>query len=164
MSLGHRQFFAAILLLSHGYPQNNLPGHLSRDPPKFMPMLYGGCGDEIHRPILDQAIEDIESVTAGNHNLISAKLRFRLQVARLLWPSNGTFTCFAKRSGAKSGEAVLGGVTISYSLRSSSSGVGFWKKAIHGFMASLDIRKLSLEGRKFLSTSRLNSSSSGTSR
>lgn len=98
------------------------------------------------------------------HNLISAKLRFRLQVARLLCPSNGTFTCFAKRSGAKSGEAVLGGVTISYSLRSSSSGVGFWKKAIHGFMASLDIRKLSLEGRKFLSTSRLNSSSSGTSR
>ena len=61
--------------------------------------------------------------------------------------------------------AVLGSVDIFfYSLRSSSSGVGFWKKAIQGFIASSEIMKLSCEGREFLSSSRLNSSSSGTSR
>ena len=61
--------------------------------------------------------------------------------------------------------AVSGSVDIFfYSLRSSSSGVGFWKKAIQGFIASSEIMKLSCEGREFLSSSRLNSSSSGTSR
>jgi hypothetical protein len=48
--------------------------------------------------------------------------------------------------------AVLGSVDIFfYSLRSSSSSVGFWKKAIQGFIASSEIRKLSCEGRAFLS-------------
>ena len=61
--------------------------------------------------------------------------------------------------------AVLGSVDIFfYSLRSSSSSVGFWKKAIQGFIASSEIRKLSCEGREFLFSSRLNNSSSGTSR
>ena len=62
-------------------------------------------------------------------------------------------------------DAVLGSVDIFfYSLRSSSSSVGFWKKAIQGFIASSEIRKLSCEGREFLFSSRLNNSSSGTSR
>jgi hypothetical protein len=49
-------------------------------------------------------------------------------------------------------QAVLGSVDIFfYSLRSSSSDVGFWKKAIQGFIASAEIMKLSCEGREFLS-------------
>jgi hypothetical protein len=61
--------------------------------------------------------------------------------------------------------ALLGSVDIFlYSLRSSSSIVGFWKKAIQGIIASSEIKKLSCEGREFLSASRLNNSSSGTSR
>jgi hypothetical protein len=62
-------------------------------------------------------------------------------------------------------QAVLGSIDFFfYSLRSSSSSVGFWKKAIQGFIASSEIRKLSWESREFLFSSRLNNSSSGTSR
>ena len=61
--------------------------------------------------------------------------------------------------------AVLGSVDIFfYSLRSSSSGFGFWKKVIQGFIACSEITKLSCEGSEFLFSSRLNNSSSGTSR
>jgi hypothetical protein len=66
---------------------------------------------------------------------------------------------------ASSKEALLGSVDVFfYSLRSNSSRVGFWKKAIQGFVASLGIRKLSWDGCKFLISSRINNSSSGTSR
>ena len=72
--------------------------------------------------------------------------------------------CTSKIPPARGG-AMLGSVDIFfYSLRSSSSSVGFWKKAIQGFIASSEIRKLSCEGREFLFSSRLNNSSSGTSR
>jgi hypothetical protein len=50
------------------------------------------------------------------------------------------------------------------SLRWSSSGVGLWKEAIHGFIISADIWKVVCEGCEFLTASRRKSSSSGTSR
>src|SRR5664280_2053674 len=51
-----------------------------------------------------------------------------------------------------------------YSLRSSSSGVGFWKDAIHGFIIFSGMVKLACEFCEFLIASRRISSSSGTSR
>jgi hypothetical protein len=65
-------------------------------------------------------------------------------------------------------EPVLGGVMVfyefPYSLRSSSSGVGLWKNAIHGFIVSSGMWKLSCESFEFLSASRRINSSSDTSR
>src|SRR6266498_3934832 len=61
--------------------------------------------------------------------------------------------------------ALLGGVaTYTYSLRSSSSGVGLWKNSIQGIILSSEMWKLSCEGCEFLTASRLSSSSFGTSR
>ena len=51
-----------------------------------------------------------------------------------------------------------------YARRASSSGVGFWKKAIQGFIAASEIRKLPCGAREFLSLSRFSNSSSGASR
>jgi hypothetical protein len=60
---------------------------------------------------------------------------------------------------------VVGSVDLFfYALGSSSSRVGVWKNAIHGFIASAEIRKLSGEGRAFRCASRRNNSFSGTSR
>jgi hypothetical protein len=60
---------------------------------------------------------------------------------------------------------VVGSVALFfYARRSSSSRVGFWKNAIHGCIASAEIRKLSGEGRAFRCASRRNNSFSGTSR
>ena len=50
-----------------------------------------------------------------------------------------------------------------YSLGSSSSGVGFWKKAIQGFIISSEIWKAVGERSAFLCTSRRSNSSAGTS-
>ena len=55
-------------------------------------------------------------------------------------------------------------VTYIYSLRSSSSGVSFWKNSIQIFILSSEMWKLSCEGCEFLTASRLSSSSCGTSR
>lgn len=61
-------------------------------------------------------------------------------------------------------EPAGGFVTEPYSLRSSSSGPGFWKNAIQGRILSSEIWKVSWEGCAFRTASRLSSSSSGTSR
>ena len=53
---------------------------------------------------------------------------------------------------------------LTYSLRSSSSSVGFWKNSTQGFILSSEMWKLPCKSCEFLTASRLSSSSSGTSR